>query len=147
MGLDNGIILRVKGKINPDAAILKIPGIEETDWNGGIPEPGFTYYDICYWRKCPNIRNILLESTEESPQNSENGYFIMSADDIRYFFNELITLLENGPDNWEDKGSCFWSFEDMVPNLAWDLVRLGALMRFVKGEGAGKCEVRFYDSY
>ena len=59
MGLDNGIVLATHHKINMDD-IPEYIVIEEDDWRNNDDDynDGY-YYDVCYWRKCWNIRNFI----------------------------------------------------------------------------------------
>ena len=140
MGLDNGIILRVRNKLNEDCPLLSVEGIEENKWR----TDGFHYYDICYWRKCWNIRDVLFsccQDTEGKEDNCNYELTISELEDIRY---QLYNIICKGPDHW---GDSIWDFEEAMNFLPWDIVRISALINFLKDEGAGRAEVYFYDSY
>lgn len=141
MGLENGIVLQVRGKIDPDAAILKVPGIEKVDWYDN-PEPGFTYYDICYWRKYWNIREILFDNCHDKESNGKYPLTIKQLESIR---DDIYYLICDGEDRWDDSRTA-WSFEDSVGRLGWDIVRISELIRYLKAD-VGYCEAFFYDSY
>lgn len=141
MGLENGIVLQVRGKIDPDAAILKVPGIEKVDWYDN-PEPGFTYYDICYWRKYWNIREILFDNCHTKESNHAYPLTIKQLESIR---DDIYCLICDGEAGW-DTSRTMWSFEDSVGRLGWDIVRISELIRYLKTD-TGYCEAFFYDSY
>lgn len=142
MGLDNGITLRVKGEINPDAEILTIPGIEKDSWNDNS-EPGFTYYDICYWRKCWNIRDILFDA-----KGKENcGEYNFTVDELKEVRDGIYHAICKGPKVWNEENRSIWDFEEAMNFLPWDIVRISALIDYLQHEGAGRSEAFFYDSY
>ena len=142
MGLDNGITLRVKGEINPDAEILTIPGIEKDRWNDNS-EPGFTYYDICYWRKCWNIRDILFDA-----KGKENcGEYNFTVDELKEVRDGIYHAICKGPKVWNEENRSIWDFEEAMNFLPWDIVRISALIDYLQHEGAGRSEAFFYDSY
>ena len=142
MGLDNGITLRVKGEINPDAEILTIPGIEKDSWNDNS-EPGFTYYDICYWRKCWNIRDILFDA-----KGKENcGEYNFTVDELKEVRDGIYHAICKGPKVWNEENRSIWDFEEAMNFLPWDIVRISALIDYFQHEGAGRSEAFFYDSY
>lgn len=141
MGLENGIILQVRGKIDPDAAILKVPGIEKVDWYDNL-EPGFTYYDICYWRKYWNIRDILFDNAHAKEESDDK--YPLTIKQLESIRDDIYYLICDGEDRWDTRA--FWSFEDSVGRLGWDIVRLSELIRYLKADTT-YCEVFFYDSY
>lgn len=144
MGLDNGIILRVKGKIDGDCPLLSIKGIEENDWYTEENAKGFHIYDICYWRKCWNIRDILFSSCQDAQDKEEGNDYELTIPELEDIRDQLYDMICKGPDRWDDS---IWDFEDAMNFLPWDIVRISALINYLKNEGAGRAEVYFYDSY
>lgn len=144
MGLENGIVLQVRGKIDPDAAILKVPGIEKVDWYDK-PEPCFTYYDICYWRKYWNIRDILFDNFKAKETGEPNGKYPLTNKELESIRDDIYHLICDGENRWDDSRT-MWSFEDSVGRLGWDIVRLSELIRYLEAH-TGYCEAFFYDSY
>lgn len=145
MGLDNGIVLRVKGKIDPEDRILSIPGIEKDDWYEEN-RPGFTQYDICYWRKCWNIRDILFVNCDDAIGKEDCGTYSLTIDELEAIRHSLYLTICEGPDAWNDGDQSIWDFEEAMNFLPWDLVRLSALINYME-ENGGRCEAFFYDSY
>ena len=146
MGLDNGITLRVKGEINPDAEILTIPGIEKADLNDNT-EQGFTYYEICYWRKCWNIRDILFANCHDAEGKEDCGEYSFTVDELKEVRDSLYHTICKGPEAWNEENRSIWTFEEAMNFLPWDIVRISALIDYLQHDGAGRSEVFFYDSY
>ena len=144
MGLDNGIQLRVKGKINPESPLLKVPGVQGWDFCPMEEGNGYYNYDICYWRKCWNIRDMLFSCCSDSIGREDNQSYELSVPELRDIRDRIYNIICAGPLDWEDS---IWTFDEMIPHLAWDLVRITALIDYVEHEGAGNAEVSFYDSY
>lgn len=152
MGLDNGIMLRVRGELEDDCSLLQLPGIEKTDWwseEAPENEKGYSHYDICYWRKCWNIRNDLFAACET--EENDSSYYPMSVSNLITFRDELYSILCAGPNAWENpegwsRGS-IWTFEEAMNFLPWDIVRISTLIDYLQNEGAGRAEAYFYDSY
>jgi len=145
MGLDNGIVLRVKGKIDPEDRILSIPGIEKDDWYEEN-HPGFSQYDICYWRKCWNIRDILFVNCDDAKGKDDCGTYSLTIDELEAIRHSLYLTICEGPDAWNDGDQSIWDFEEIMNQLPWDLVRISALIDYMEKNG-GRCEAFFYDSY
>lgn len=146
MGLDNGITLRVKGEINPDAEILTIPGIEKDSWNDNL-ELGFTYYDICYWRKCWNIRDILFVNCHDAKGKEDCGEYSFTVDELKEVRDGIYHTICEGSKAWDEENRSIWDFEEAMNFLPWDIVRISALIDYLQHEGAGRSEAFFYDSY
>lgn len=146
MGLDNGIKLRVKGEINPDAEILTIPGIEKDSWNDNS-EPGFTYYDICYWRKCWNIRDILFDAKGKENCGEYCGEYNFTVDELKEVRDGIYRTICEGSKAWDEENRSIWDFEEAMNFLPWDIVRISALIDYLQHEGSGRSEAFFYDSY
>lgn len=140
MGLDNGILLRVRGRINENS-----PWYEKLRLNSDSVEEknGFSVYDICYWRKCWNIREILFENCADTNGVDDCGSYTLTPEEIGAIRDALCDILRDGDAAWDDS---IWTFEEAMNFLPWDIVVLGQLMDFLQ-ENAGKCEVFFYDSY
>ena len=90
-------------------------------------------YEPCYWRKCWNIRNKILEIVY--------AWEPLSVDDIDHIIEVLRSFTA---DNWEDEGSCIWEFDEHEENLRNQIQRLGVLRRLMQEH---ELEVYFYDSY
>ena len=90
-------------------------------------------YEVCYWRKCWNIRNKILDVVYP--------WEPLSVEDI----DKIIEVLKSfTTDNWEDEGSSIWCFDNMEETLRDQINNLGVLKRLMQEH---ELEVYFYDSY
>jgi hypothetical protein len=140
MGLDNGIHLKTKNKIDlndweitPDYVKIEFDEFSTKEYNDGY------YYDICYWRKCWNIRHIILNIVGK--ENDGGIYEIDKPSQIQNIINEIIILLEN-MEEWEQS---IWTAKEMIPHLAQDIVNLSWLKKYKVEHPEAK--IIFYDSY
>lgn len=136
MGLDNGIVLKTKNTI-----------IEKPDWVKFIGDPaehddGFLEYDICYWRKCWNIREAIFNILENDDRREWE--FELSLNQVVAIRDRLCRFLTEGED-WEELGDSIWSFEEMIPVLTEDILNLSWLIEYMKKDV--HAIVYFYDSY
>ena len=130
MGLDNNIILKVKGEfdINNLPPYVKL----EADSNVGL-------FHVCYWRKCFGLRNKITWAIDMDPE--EDSWKELLISDI----NEIIDIIDGylkNPDSW---GDSIWDFEDIMGILAQDIVNLGWLKKYLREHMED--EAYFYDSY
>ena len=129
MGLDNGIVLQTKRE-------LEIPPYVYT---------GHEYlnnrhtYEICYWRKCCSIRDMILRCI--NAEENDDGRYDLSIKDIERIRDGMYKVLCNA----DDFESSFWSFEDMIGNIAQCIVNLTWLLEIMRNDMF--CRVCFYDSY
>jgi hypothetical protein len=131
MGLDNGICV----KRTPTSE--KIPELRafEEEWD---KEHRFNF-EVCYWRKCWNIRSIILDVVD---CGFDKEYRLtLTIDDIDRITEALKSLTA---ENWEDEGWCIWEFDEMKENLERQIYNLGVLKRLMQEH---ELEVYFYDSY
>ncbi len=133
MGLDNGIILKKNSTVLP--FWLKKQFKYEPSEN----------LEICYWRKCWGIRNIILAMDFENKQEIliNDGVYYLTAKDIhtirvilRYFSNRKT---------WEDVGNSIWSWEEFRQILRKQRRALWWLEGYLKRNPEVVCY--FYDSY
>lgn len=110
MGLDNGIIIR------------HITGEEE---------------DLCYWRKCWNIRALFFSVV---PSQTDEYKYIINKEELLLFYKLLKKLNRK---NWEDS---IWSWEEYKHQLR---KQKRAIKKFLKKWETDDTidEVYFYDSY
>lgn len=129
MGLDNGICVR------RTALTETIPELKlfEDDWIAKYK----TDYEVCYWRKCWNIRRQILDILEWG----DDFDFVVSIEDVDRIIEVLKSLTA---DNWEESGSSIWEFSDMDDNLKNQIHNLEVLKRLMQEH---ELEVYFYDSY
>lgn len=131
MGLDNGI--RVK-RTEYTEAIPELKVYED--------EFDLKYksdFELCYWRKCWNIRNEILSYIGK--RFSDEYQFPISIEDI----DPIIQILQSyNKDNWIDSGGCIWEYDEMRPRL---MEQIDALKQLKKLMQKYDLEVYFYDSY
>lgn len=127
MGLDNGI--KVKGITKEDRLKygISIPYNETDD-------------DICYWRKCWNIRSVILKILH---LGEEGGFHKFDPEDIPSIIKGLYNLIVN-KDEWNDN-DCIWEYKDMVPTILRNILDLDRLIFYLKDHP--DAEISFYDSY
>ena len=129
MGLDNGICVRGLKRNSLIGKLFKYPF--DNDY-GEAP-------DICYWRKCWNIRREIL-SILQHPEG--DGRFDIARDDVLEIRDALRHYL-NYPRDW-DYGT-IWDFSEIEGALKRDsrnLLILYLLMGVKRG-----LQPYFYDSY
>ena len=137
MGLDNGLILHTKKKIpakeRPD--FIKIMPSE-------IKEADFPYsYEICYWRKCWNIRKEVAHAIG-APHDYVAKYGL-DVKDVKNIWRAVESL-----DSRRAWGSgSIWSYDEMSGHLNMDLISIEWLIHFMKDHDENDYAVEFYDSY
>ena len=112
MGLDNGIVIKNKD------------GTKE---------------EICYWRKCWNIRRLIFDCIDPNKLLFE---YSLSLGDLVDIYYALKTL---NKENWNENGGSIWEWEEIKKGLKRDIKELGKLIKRMKKEP--ELEVIFYDSY
>lgn len=138
MGLDNGIILKTKKKLNISEDIPSYAKIEESymdsECTGGFE------YDVCYWRKCWNIRSKMKEIIDMPEMDYRRE---LTIPNLMAISNMLYSCLCH-PEDWifED---CFWTFDEMMPHIAQDIVNISWLIEYLKDDTHSYCY--FYDSF
>ena len=143
MGLDNGIILKVKNKLDLEDWEVKpdYVHISFDEWGTGWEEGKWYVYDICYWRKCWGLRGDILDILGG---NDEGGYYeIDTPAQLEQIQDTIIDYLKH-PDMWE---CAIWSLEDMAESLAFDIIRLSWLINYMWKHKGEPFEIEFYDSY
>lgn len=129
MGLDNGITLRTRKTLDPPSwvHIDEITVLEQV-----------RTYEICYWRKCHNIRAEIIDVIGESVDVT----YELSIPELKDIQRKLIKLIKDGGDAWSD---CRWSYDEMLPSLAQDIANITWLIEYLKSDRTAY--VYFYDSY
>ena len=134
MGLDNGILLKIKDK----EAFGPMPSwIKREEW-----EDKYGYdYDILYWRKCWNVRGEILcylgASDDEYQWN-------ITPDDLVNIINILRTQVYG--ENWDEDQS-IWSWEEIGENYMYHLTYAEKIIELLRTKPLGSYQLYFYDSY
>ena len=135
MGLDNSI------EIKRNAYTNSIPELRQFELEY---DKAYEYdFEICYWRKCWNIRNDILWIIGE--RLSDKYEYTLDKEDI----DQIIKLLESyNADNFEDSGDCIWDWDDKEypysEKIQQDIASLKVLRQLMDKY---ELEVYFYDSY
>ena len=140
MGLDNGIHLITKHQldlndweIKPDYVAISFDEFSTKEHNDGY------YYDVCYWRKCWDLRNIIIDILGCS---SEGGvYEIDKPSQLEEIQYAIFKCLKN-PEDWRQY--C-WSIDEIAGNFGQSIIDLAWLIDYLKKDKTAK--VTFYDSY
>lgn len=96
-------------------------------------------FQICYFRKCWNIRNGILSILDDD--FSDQYEYPVGAEDI----NKIITFLKSlNNNNWERNGYSIWSWDEYKKNVKHSIKNLKMLRKLMKKYNL---EVVFIDSY
>lgn len=136
MGLDNGILLKIKDR----------------DKFGKLPKGYEIWFDdtieILYWRKCWNIRSYIFDFLNDKgiktvTDCSEDS--VMSLDDLK----ELLKGLKHCYKRkwWEENNDTIWEFDDIKDNFKDSLACAKSLVKWIKDKDPDSYEISFYDSY
>lgn len=128
MGLDNGICV----KRNYYTTNIKELQIFEDSWD----KEHKWDFEVCYWRKCWNIRNDILWSIDS--RFDDQYEFKLTSENIG---NIIIILMSYNEENW---GNSIWEFEAIKEHLQQDIKNLQILQDLMEKY---ELEVYFYDSY
>lgn len=130
MGLDSGVIIKKNDKT--EAVDDKLSALFEEYTHG-------QYYDVCYWRKCYNLRNEILYIIGH--RFDEEYEFGLDVEDVEQIIEYLSSINE---DNWEDSGQSIWEWNEMEEHIQNDIENLNALVELMNEHDM---DVVFYDSY
>lgn len=125
MGLDNGVVIKNIEELSEEIK-LELQDLDIIDDKD----------EVCYWRKCYNIREIFLNHLKES----DDYYYSININNINPIIKQLCFLLIK--DNW---GNSIWTWEEQLENLITSIVRLKLLQHMMRKYTDIK--VIFYDSY
>lgn len=139
MGLDNGLMLKIKDK----EKFGEIPSwIRREDW-----EDKYGYdYEINYWRKCWNVKDLIFDVLVEQgvPCHEDGSSFVMPLKVLDEINKELKKLYTEKI--W-DKGGSIWEWEDIRETYKNNLKYAKKVAKWLKRKPADSFEVYFYDSY
>ena len=136
MGLDNGIILYTQTPIE------NIPK-ELSGRLGDVCRTELGYeYDICYWRRCRNVRRNIAEvifGYMPYDCNKED----LDVGDVKEIYYVIKYL--NKRHIWDQiDNDSMWTYDEIHDQLDDDLLYLEWLIYFMR---RNECRVDFYDSY
>lgn len=150
MGLDNGIMLRVKvDTIVPNDIFISKYDITRDfdDFDvrlDCIPAGGYKV-EICYWRKCWALRNEIVKILDAPYMGGATSIKGEQLDKIigiikKYINKEYYDDVANGG----GYGGMLWEYEDIIDSLRWQLKALEWCKELMKTQDI---ELEFYDSY
>lgn len=128
MGLDNGIVIKKNGKT---AAV--------EDKLSALFEEYVDAWDVCYWRKCWNLRNEILYIINHRFDADEE--FSLDVEDVEQIIEYLGSL---SADTWNDSGDSIWDWDEMEEHIQQDIDNLNMLVELMQEYDL---DVKFYDSY
>lgn len=135
MGLDNGIEVKRTYYTNdiPELQRFNQPWDKEHKYN----------FEVCYFRKCWNIRNMILDVVKGTYDN------IISDPLTTYDIDNIIKGLQAfNSDNWQDNGGSIWDWDDEEYPYSEHIKRdIESLQTLRKLMDKYDLEVYFYDSY
>lgn len=160
MGLDNGVrLFRYKGKdppknklrilnnyINNYAEIEKEKDEDAKNFEkiyiGKLKRflSGYEGNELCYWRKCWNIRSCFISNIKE---NLDDYYYLITVDNLPNIIKDLECLLNEN--EWWENGGSIWSYEEYVNTLFIDILNLKILYKYMSENP--DVYAYFYDSY
>ena len=129
MGLDNGIVLKYRGDVNPPSYV-RIEKYDEFESN--------VEWEVCYWRKCHGIRDDIIGLLGGE---SDDSVYDLSIKDVENIMDLMYETLKS-PEDWR---SPIWSFDEMIRHLAQEIVNLSWLLEFMQENP--HATAYFYDSY
>ena len=143
MGLDNGILLKVKNqeKMGKMPSWLK-PDVSYSD--RGVCDT----FELMYWRKCYNIRDVIFQHLHENN--------IKTVDDCSEDMNmsldvfwELCNKLERcyTPKWWKEHDETIWSYNDIAKTYKTALAEARRVVGWLEDKDPDAYEIIFYDSY
>ena len=130
MGLDNGFLIDRK-----TASYEALKAFDD-EWRRKM---GYDL-EIAYWRKCWNVRAIILDVICVS--ENDCGVYTLTIEDVKQIYTKLQKFKQK---NFLDCGDCIWEWPTFLRAHRRNLKRIRKLITLMK-----KCptmEVLFYDSW
>ena len=138
MGLDNGIVLHSREPIIIPLEVRATLEVYPLDRY-------FNYnYDLCYWRKCWNIRRAVAQVLEAGAEYVGKCFLTISeVKGIWWALNEL-----DDEKTWEaSPHGSIWTYDEIKDNLQNSMLSLEWLIFFMRNTDERLYMVEFYDSY
>lgn len=135
MGLDNSI------QIKRNTSTNSIPELKQFEL---LYDNKHQFdFEICYWRKCYNIRNMIMDVVESARDNDNSD--ILTTTDIEKIIHGLQSF---NSANWQENGGSIWDWDDeeypYSEKIQRDIENLKNLQTLMEKYDL---EVYFYDSY
>ena len=135
MGLDNSI------QIKRNTSTNSIPELKQFEL--AYDNKHQFDFEICYWRKCYNIRNMIMDVVESARDNDNSD--ILTTTDIEKIIRGLQSF---NSANWQENGGSIWDWDDeeypYSEKIQRDIENLKNLQTLMERYDL---EVYFYDSY
>ena len=135
MGLDNSI------QIKRNTSTNSIPKLKQFEL--AYDNKHQFDFEICYWRKCYNIRNMIMDVVESARDNDNSD--ILTTTDIEKITHGLQSF---NSANWQENGGSIWDWDDeeypYSEKIQRDIENLKNLQTLMEKYDL---EVYFYDSY
>ena len=145
MGLDNGLLLHTKDLIDFPKEIANHIGRLSVDLRSPFPYE----YELCYWRKCWNIRREIGYALQAQSIESVAKAWL-TIEDVKNIWRAINQL--NSKRAWDTSDS-IWTWREMKDHLDYDLLTLEWLINFMQEHARAHSNeplvymVEFYDSY
>lgn len=138
IGLDNGLTLHTKKPVNFPAEI------DNYTWEFSAENYAFSYhYELCYWRKCWNIRREIGHALHAQDMEYVAKAWLTIAD-VKNIWRAIQQLYSKRA--WES-GESIWTWSEIKDHLTRDLLILEWLISFMRQHEENEYMVEFYDSY
>ena len=159
MGLDNGFVMKLRAEEFdkfPKKFLNKIAYWKNTDesnlrhlvWECKSFKPMDATFDIevCYWRKCWGLRNLVINYLSSWHEGNEEGAYQLDAKKIRVIANDILAECNN-KEWWDVDGESIWTYSEFHKHLERDIDVLNMLADFLENNNVTWEEFYFYDSY
>ena len=131
MGLDNSIEIKRTPYTDSISELRQF----NLDWDNKHEYD----FSVCYWRKCWNIRNGILDILGD--RFSDQWRFHLNTENI----DKIIAFLKSlNQHNWNDDGGSIWTWEEYKNHIKDDIKKLKMLRKLMKKYDL---KVVFIDSY
>lgn len=130
MGLDNGIVM----KYNPEVVCIGWVKKELQVFGMGF------IHDLCYWRKCWNVRDIIFSIVH--PKADNDTITMLTADQLLEIAAALKKLNKK---TWYEGAGSIWSWTEARRGIKKDIKNLKRAAKIKKKYP--HTEIYFYDSW
>lgn len=137
MGLENGIVVEgiPKEKIDSKYVIFEDELTED-----------FPSFHICYWRKCWNIRNLILDHINVDKRENDDYNFTLEKRELLWIIDVLAYFSELSEEEYElYYANDIWGYYLMMSKTKMDIDALMWLVDLY--DECPNIKVIFYDSY